>query len=758
MTAKYTKALQRQMMKTKDRRIRVMNEILNNIKSIKLYGWERAFAEKVFHARNQNELRLLRKIGLIQSGSNFLWTSTPFLVAFATFASFVATNSRTLTSEIIFPAISLFQLLSFPLAAVSNVINSIIEAVVSVGRLEEFLAADELDSNARKFILPKDDPQGTPHRGDDVVIIKDGDFRWMSDSTEPILQNIDLTVKKGELLAVIGRVGDGKSSLLGAMLGEMTRSDGSVTIRGDVAYFPQSSWILSATVKDNIVFGHRVDLTFYEEVLDACALRSDLRVLPQGDMTEVGEKGVSLSGGQKARICLARACYARADIHLLDDPLSAVDSHVGRHIFDRVIGPNGLLKDKARIFCTNAVNFLPQTDHVIMLRQGIILERGTYADAMANSSSELYKLITGLGKQSDKTEESVLPTILDGSPSEDQAESVDDSLDDKESVEKRMTIRRMSTVKLRRASSVSNEQAKRDALRDLRESAKPKEHTERGMVKKAVYKSYISAASKFGFTTFLLCMILGQGFSILSNYVLRFWARQNTAAGETTKVQTYLVTYGVIGVSSLFLSVTSSVVLKIHCALRASRKLHDDAFTALMRSPLGFFEVTPTGRILNLFSRDISVLDEMLVNGLGSFFRTVRAYDPHTRTILTDRGLPQIIQVLGVVVLIAISAPFVLVVFVPLGFLYRLVMRWLPFGGVRLTADVRRHYLSTSRELKRLDAVSRSPIFSFLGETLAGLPVIRVSPLVSTVLTETDTRPGFRSDLAVPLEKRSPNR
>ena len=514
-------------MKIKDTRTRAMNEILNNVKSIKLYGWEKAFAEKVFDARNNNELPMLRRIGLVQSTSNFIWTSTPFFVAFATFASFVVTSKRPLTSDIIFPAISLFQLLSFPMAVFSNIINNIIEAIVSVGRLEDFLAGGELDPNARTILRPDTDPDGEPHRGDAVVTIKGGEFRWQEKSTEPILQDIDLTVTKGELLAVIGRVGDGKSSLLASVLGEMTRSDGSVTIRGDVAYFSQTSWVLSATVKDNIIFGHRFDPVFYDQVLDACALRSDLAVLPQGHMTEVGEKGVSLSGGQKARICLARACYARADIYLLDDPLSAVDAHVGRHIFDQVIGPTGLLRNKARILCTNAVNFLPHTDKVIMLRRGIILERGTYSDAMDNSASELYKLITGLGKQSakgsDDSDGSSTPTVIDAGSPEGESEEEADTVDDSDSIKKRRMVRRMSTAIMRRASSVSIGQAKKDALHDLRESGKPKEHTERGMVNRQVYISYVAAASKLGVALFFIFMTLGQGASIMANYVLRFW-------------------------------------------------------------------------------------------------------------------------------------------------------------------------------------------------------------------------------------------
>ncbi|WRT65913.1 uncharacterized protein IL334_002864 [Kwoniella shivajii] len=689
------KRYQRTMMKIKDTRTRTMNEILNNIKSIKLYGWEKSFSQKIFEIRNNQELKLLRKIGINFAFVNFIWQGTPFLVAFSTFATFALTSDRPLTSEIIFPAISLFQLLSFPMAMFANIINSIIEASVSLGRLENFLSGEELDPDARKVISPSEDPQGGPKNGDTVVSIKDGEFKWLASADQPTLENIDLQVKKGELFAVIGRVGDGKSSLLGAILGEMTRSDGSVTVRGDVAYFSQNSWILSATVKDNIVFGHRFDPDFYEEVIDACALRQDLAVLTNGDKTEVGEKGVSLSGGQKARISLARAVYARADLYLLDDPLAAVDSHVGRHIFDKVIGPNGLLKGKARILCTNAVTFLPQADEIIMLRRGVILERGQYDEAMNNTSSELYKLITGLGKQSAKGEEdsdgSSTPTVIEDDNSTSDKEDESESVDEVSSLRKRKAFRRMSTALMRRSSIVSLKQAKRDAIKDLRESAKPKEHSEKGNVKKEVYKNYISAASKTGVAVFFLAMLAGQGLGILSNFVLRSWASSNTKAGDTKDIVRYLTIYGVVGLSGSILNVVSFATLKIVIALKSGRRLHDKAFTQLMRSPLSFFELTPTGRILNLFSRDIFVIDEILIFSLGSFFRTTT-------------------QVVGTVAVIAYGAPFVLLVFIPLTFIYRLVMRY---------------YLATSRELKRLDAVSRSPIFSFFGETLSGLPVIR---------------------------------
>jgi len=445
----------------------------------------------------------------------------------------------------------------------ANIINSIIEATVSVGRLEDFLGGDELDLNARTVIVPNEDPQGEPRIGNTVITIKNGEFRWLPNSIKPILQDIDLEVTKGELLAVTGRVASGKSSLLAALLGEMTRSDGSVTIRGDIAYFSQNSWILSANVKDNIVFGHRFDPVFYDKVLDACALRADLAVLPRGHMTEVGEKGMSLSGGQKARIALARACYARADVYLLDDPLSAVDAHVGRHIFDHVIGPNGLLKNKARIFCTNAVQFLPHADQIVMLRRGIILERGTYAEAMVNSTSELYKLITGPGKQTAEENESGLATPAIAETETELGKDDSASVEDSESMQSRGAIRRMSTSTLRRASSVSDRQAKRAALRDLRESSKPKEHSEKGAVKNDVYRQYIFAASKVGVALFLLFISLGQGSSILASYVLRLWARKNSETGETSQIGLYLVAYGIIGISSSVLSLGSQMWVNI---------------------------------------------------------------------------------------------------------------------------------------------------------------------------------------------------
>lgn len=328
--ARALKRMQEQQMKNRDKRTRLMSELLNNIKSIKLYGWENSFLRRVLEVRNEQELKMLKKIGIVTAGNMALWTGIPLLVAFASFATAAVVSPRPLTSDVIFPAISLFMLLQFPLAMFAQVMSNIIEAIVSVRRLDSFLSAAELQFDAVKTLAADDLKEG-----DEVLSIKEGNFTWNKNAVQPTLENINVSIKKGELLGVLGRVGAGKTSLLSAIIGDMTRKEGTVTVRGTVAYAPQDPWIMSASVRENVLFSHEYDETFYKLVIEACALGPDLALLPNGDSTEVGEKGITLSGGQRARLSLARAVYARADLVLLDDCLAAVDSHVARHVFGR---------------------------------------------------------------------------------------------------------------------------------------------------------------------------------------------------------------------------------------------------------------------------------------------------------------------------------------------------------------------------------------------------------------------------------------
>lgn len=359
--ARISKKLQKTQMKNKDARTRLMTEILNNMKSIKLYAWGQAFMRKLSEIRDDRELATLRKIGAVTAVANFTWSTTPFFVSCATFAVFVAVEQRPLTTEIVFPALTLFNLLTFPLAVLPMVITAIIEASVAVGRLTDYFTAPELQSDA---VLRSE----TVSHGEESVRIRDATFTWNNDEPRNVLHDINFSARRGELSCIVGRVGAGKSSMLQTMLGDLYKLKGEVVMRGAAAYVAQSSWVMNASVRENIVFGHRWDAAFYERTVKACALTEDFAILPDGDQTEVGERGISLSGGQKARLTLARAVYARADIYLLDDVLSAVDQHVGRHIIDNVLGPRGLLSGKTRILATNGIPVLMEAHFVSTIR------------------------------------------------------------------------------------------------------------------------------------------------------------------------------------------------------------------------------------------------------------------------------------------------------------------------------------------------------------------------------------------------------
>lgn len=216
--------------------------------------------------------------------------------------------------------------------------------------------------------------------------IENGNFSW-GDEDEPTLKNINIEVPKHNLVAIVGTVGSGKSSVIQAFLGEMEKISGTVNTVGRMAYVPQQAWIQNATVRDNILFGKPYDRKRYNRVIDACALRTDIEILSAGDLTEIGEKGINLSGGQKQRISLARAVYNDADLYLLDDPLSAVDAHVGKHIFEEVIGPKGMLAKKTRVLVTHGITFLPQVDKIYVMKLGEVTESGNYSQLLKNKGS-----------------------------------------------------------------------------------------------------------------------------------------------------------------------------------------------------------------------------------------------------------------------------------------------------------------------------------------------------------------------------------
>lgn len=450
--------------------------------------------QKLNYVRNDQELKTLRKIGAGQAVANFTWSSTPFLVSCSTFTVFVLTRDEPLSTEIVFPALTLFNLLTFPLAILPMVITAIIEASVAVGRLTSFFTAEELQEDAVLRKGPVDEI------GEESVKVLDGTFSWDRHTDKNVLNDINFSASKGELTCVVGRVGAGKSSFLQSLLGDLYKVKGQVVVHGSTAYVSQQAWIMNASVKDNITFGHRYDAEFYNKTVKACALTEDFAQLPDGDETEVGERGISLSGGQKARLTLARAVYARADVYLLDDCLSAVDQHVGRQLIDEVLGPNGLLSGKTRILATNSIPVLMEADYICLLRDGKIIERGTYSQLMAmrGEISNLIKTANNQDQSQDSapSEEtsSTTSTIVDTDSAaeevdEDEAEEAQEHLSQLAPIRaagtRTKTKRQGSTATLRRASSASF-RGPRSKVQGDEENTKHKankEFSEQGKVK-----------------------------------------------------------------------------------------------------------------------------------------------------------------------------------------------------------------------------------------------------------------------------------
>ncbi|XP_011805688.1 PREDICTED: multidrug resistance-associated protein 1-like [Colobus angolensis palliatus] len=302
-------------------------------------------------------------------------------VALCTFAVYVTIDKNNiLDAQKAFVSLALFNILRFPLNILPMVISSIVQASVSLKRLRIFLSHEELEPDSIERRPVKD--------GGDTnsITMRNATFTWAR-SDPPTLNGITFSIPEGALVAVVGQVGCGKSSLISALLAEMDKVEGHVALKGSVAYVPQQAWIQNDSLQENILFGRQLEEPYYRSVIQACALLPDLEILPSGDRTEIGEKGVNLSGGQKQRVSLARAVYCNADIYLFDDPLSAVDAHVGKHIFENVIGPKGMLKNKTRILVTHGMSYLPQVDVIIVMSGGKISEMGSYQELLARDGA-----------------------------------------------------------------------------------------------------------------------------------------------------------------------------------------------------------------------------------------------------------------------------------------------------------------------------------------------------------------------------------
>ena len=677
-------------MKHKDNRVKSMNEILSGIKIIKLYGWEPSFENQVSEIRGK-EINILKKLVYLSSVTSFIWSCAPFLVSLVTFATYILVDeNNVLDSQKAFVSLSLFNILRFPLSMLPMMIAGLVQASVSVKRINKYMNLPELKNR-------KDNEEKGEIQEDTAVSIKSASFSWDNKDTEnQTLKKINVNVKKNSLVAVVGAVGSGKSSLMSAILGEMERTEGSVKTQGSIGYCAQQAWIQNATLKDNILFHNKYDKDKYNNILEACAMKADLQTLPGGDATEIGEKGINLSGGQKHRVALARVVYSDVDICLLDDPLSAVDAHVGKHIFDQVIGPEGLLKNKTRILVTHAVNFLAQVDEILVVKDGEIAERGSYKELLGQKGPFAEYLIQYLKENTtEETDESKLLESLETS-----VEILEKTLERQESIEKSSPEKTVLKQRKSRTKSMSEDGKDKQKQYEL-------EKMETGKVKMNVYIYYVRNMGLWLFGAFLTFYVMYQGFSTSSSIWLSVWsdtmnnftakmtAENNTTSNSTlTKGQDDrmygLGIYGLFGLGQTVTTVVASLLLYLS-TLIGSKTLHNNMLANILRSPLSFFDTTPQGRILNRFGKDVDVLDS-------------------TMPMIVRGWLSCLLAVTATFIIICYTTPIFMVPVSVVMCCYYLVQRV---------------YVATSRQLKRLESVSKSPIYSHFGETLNGSATIR---------------------------------
>uniref|UniRef100_T1J4L0 ABC-type glutathione-S-conjugate transporter n=1 Tax=Strigamia maritima TaxID=126957 RepID=T1J4L0_STRMM len=688
------KHVQSEQMKFKDYRVKLMNEILAGIKVLKLYAWENSFGMQLSAIRN-NELRMLKKNAYLTAVIEFMFGAATILVALSAFVTYILIDeNNVLDATKVFVSISLFNIMQFPLVVVPSSIVGIVQALVSAKRLNKFLNQEEMD------LLAVSHDIASRH----AIDIENGTFAWDSDG-EPILNGINFTCPLGHLVAVLGPVGCGKSSLLSAVLGEMEKRSGHVNMKGTIAYVAQQAWIQNITLRDNITFGSVYDKRRYEKVIEACALKPDLELLPAGDQTEIGERGINLSGGQKQRVSLARAVYSDADIVLLDDPLSAVDSHVGKHIFDQVIGPNGLLGKKSRLFITNSITHLQQVDTIVVLDRGQVSEVGSYNELLQNKGAFAEFLLNyltehdaaSLNEEELKTfgcikEEAkschinrirIFYRALNKSHglSDFSEGGVHFSLNRSTSQERHILKRNISQDSSKLEKSFS-QQHKMATLIEL-------ETAETGEVNIKIYMKYFRAV---GFSIVLMCFAafaLSTSCGVAADTWLSIWSQDPPTSTIDLRFQR-LTVYGVLGISQVGLLLAGCFALA-NGSIRASRRLHNSMLNNILRCPLSFFETTPLGRILNRFSKDIDMVDGKLPNTMNPLIRTF-------------------FNIIAIIVVVTMSTPLILSVILPVFIVYYFVQRF---------------YVPTCRQLKRLSSICHSPIYSHFSETLFGTSTIR---------------------------------
>jgi len=708
----------RTVIKCTDSRVKMINEVLNGIRIIKFYAWEKPFRGTISEIR-EAEMQALTKLAYVQAvGFSMVLMSIPIIQPILVFLTYVKIQGKPLDAATAFTTVALFNVMRFPFAFLPMGLVQYLQAKISFIRLKKYMGLPELG----EYVVDGTHPDGGYKDGDakPIVEIKNGSFNWMDPAeadaaaaataaaappvrksffgkevkapaaaaadpeAEPPavstgLRDISLKITPGSLVAVVGPVGSGKSSLLSCILGEMEALNSSrVYIPMDgkaadnkVGYCAQTPWIVNNTVRENILFGRPFLRDRYDEVVAAAALLDDLAVLPAGDATEIGERGINLSGGQKARVSLARALYSRgAELLLLDDPLSAVDAHVGEHLFEEAVC-GSVCAGAARVLVTHRVHVLPRCDRVIVMKAGQIEHEGTYEELVAKG--------VDFAEEEDAGE---------GEVTEEAIKDVDDKKTRSNTMDSVVSVK-----------SVDEKEAMK--LKGRGEKLITEEVKEGGEVATQAYLQYARAGGVCLFFLFIIVQFIGRGFEVASSFWLSHWSTQSTVAatpqgladldGVAFNDAYYIRIFTLFSMMGVLMMTVRAVMMAVH-RLRASRLIHQRLTTSVLRAPVSFFDVTPMGRVLNRFAADMDKIDLELTNSLG-------------------QGVSTISQIFGAVgaIVIATKGSFMLPA-IPVFFIYYKIQKW---------------FRKTSTNLQRVTSVTNSPIFTDFSQMLSGTSTIR---------------------------------
>ncbi|KAG0199404.1 Multidrug resistance-associated protein 1 [Mortierella sp. GBA30] len=625
--ARVYETMQGDKLSAMDQRIRLTTEVLASMKIVKLYGWSSAFLKRILDIRKM-ELKALKKIGIAQAFMSIVFISSSLIISLITFGVYAlwggpGLTPGALTPQTVFVSMALFAMLKNPISSLSDATTSTISLVVATRRIQEFLLLEEVnESEILRFdSLPRDPLEP-------VVSIKDATFSWTRAALEtnsappderrallsdqdndtleeplPTLRSINLSVGRSSLTAVVGRVGQGKSSLLSALIGDMYKLEGKVQISGRIAYVPQQAWIINATLRDNVLFGNEYDESRYRHVLFACGLEPDIAMLPAGDATEIGERGINLSGGQKQRVSLARAAYADAHIYLFDDPQSAVDAHVDRHLWEHLLGPTGLLKDKARLLVTHGIHHLRDVDQIMVLRDGLVVEQGPYSELMA-AKKAFFRLIKEYTMLERRKSHSTPYTergldegnvVSEASTNEgDGSQEDDEAVSDLSSEEAIMDPATLDGETVERATSQYNKN-KKGTTAGIISAEKMME----GGVGLDVLLVYAKAASyRNSFIVFIL-FLLAQLCLVSTSLWLKHWIKVSRDADDDHQppLVLFLSVYGALTVLYVLLYVVVMWLSLAVASIQASERIHARLLEKILRLPMSFFDTTPLGRI-----------------------------------------------------------------------------------------------------------------------------------------------------------------